>query len=82
MVFRWLAMRLESLGNLVVFFSALFAVISRDSLESGLVGLSISYALNVKKNLHLHLCIEHSSYIQYIQYYQYVKEGIIITHFQ
>lgn len=45
--FRWLAMRLESLGNLVVFFSALFAVISRDSLNSGLVGLSISYALNV-----------------------------------
>ncbi|GAA6077114.1 canalicular multispecific organic anion transporter 1, partial [Tachysurus ichikawai] len=43
---RWLAIRLESLGNLVVFFSALFAVISRDSLDSGLVGLSISYALN------------------------------------
>ncbi|KAI7805399.1 canalicular multispecific organic anion transporter 1 isoform X1 [Triplophysa rosa] len=48
---RWLAMRLESLGNLVVFFAALFAVISRDSLESGLVGLSISYALNVTQTL-------------------------------
>uniref|UniRef100_A0A671T6J1 ATP-binding cassette, sub-family C (CFTR/MRP), member 2 n=1 Tax=Sinocyclocheilus anshuiensis TaxID=1608454 RepID=A0A671T6J1_9TELE len=48
---RWLAMRLESLGNLVVFFSALFAVISRDSLNSGLVGLSISYALNVTQTL-------------------------------
>ncbi|XP_067276901.1 canalicular multispecific organic anion transporter 1 isoform X2 [Pseudorasbora parva] len=48
---RWLAMRLESLGNLVVFFSALFAVISRNSLNSGLVGLSISYALNVTQTL-------------------------------
>ncbi|KAK6293389.1 hypothetical protein J4Q44_G00357150 [Coregonus suidteri] len=48
---RWLAIRLEFLGNLVVFFSALLAVISRDSLESGLVGLSISYALNVTQTL-------------------------------
>ncbi|KAM8860010.1 ATP-binding cassette sub-family C member 2 isoform 1-T2 [Spinachia spinachia] len=48
---RWLAIRLEFLGNLVVFFAALFAVISRDSLNSGLVGLSISYALNVTQTL-------------------------------
>uniref|UniRef100_A0A8C9T6S9 Canalicular multispecific organic anion transporter 1-like n=1 Tax=Scleropages formosus TaxID=113540 RepID=A0A8C9T6S9_SCLFO len=48
---RWLAMRLEFLGNLVVFFAALFAVLSRESLESGMVGLSISYALNVTQTL-------------------------------
>ncbi|KAM9848054.1 ATP-binding cassette sub-family C member 2 [Aulostomus maculatus] len=48
---RWLAIRLEFLGNLVVFFSALFAVISRETLKSGLVGLSISYALNVTQTL-------------------------------
>ncbi|XP_034538656.1 canalicular multispecific organic anion transporter 1 [Notolabrus celidotus] len=48
---RWLAIRLEFLGNLVVFFSALFAVISRKTLDSGLVGLSISYALNVTQTL-------------------------------
>ncbi|XP_033956822.1 ATP-binding cassette sub-family C member 2 [Pseudochaenichthys georgianus] len=48
---RWLAIRLEFLGNLVVFFSALLAVLSRDTLESGLVGLSISYSLNVTQTL-------------------------------
>ncbi|PWA25700.1 hypothetical protein CCH79_00001636, partial [Gambusia affinis] len=50
---RWLAIRLQFLGNLVVFFAAVFAVISRNSIDSGLVGLSISYALNVTLTLNL-----------------------------
>uniref|UniRef100_A0A8C9LAD4 Uncharacterized protein n=1 Tax=Pavo cristatus TaxID=9049 RepID=A0A8C9LAD4_PAVCR len=44
---RWLAIRLEFVGSLVVFFSALLAVISKNSLGGGIVGLSISSALNV-----------------------------------
>ncbi|XP_070772711.1 ATP-binding cassette sub-family C member 2 isoform X2 [Enoplosus armatus] len=48
---RWLAIRLELLGNMVVFFAALLAVISRKTLDSGLVGLSISYSLNVTQTL-------------------------------
>ncbi|XP_028983418.1 canalicular multispecific organic anion transporter 1 [Betta splendens] len=48
---RWVAIRLEFLGTLVVFFAALFAVISRHSIDSSLVGLSISYALNVTQTL-------------------------------
>lgn len=44
-------MRLELIGNFVILFAALFAVISRDSIESGLVGLSITYALQVRLSL-------------------------------
>uniref|UniRef100_A0A8C6ZBI8 ATP binding cassette subfamily C member 2 n=1 Tax=Nothoprocta perdicaria TaxID=30464 RepID=A0A8C6ZBI8_NOTPE len=48
---RWLAVRLELVGSLVVFFSALLAVISKGTLEGGIVGLSISSALNVTQTL-------------------------------
>ena len=32
---RWLALRLETVGNSIVFCSALFAVLSKDSLSPG-----------------------------------------------
>ncbi|XP_025074064.1 multidrug resistance-associated protein 1 isoform X5 [Pogonomyrmex barbatus] len=48
---RWLAVRLEMVGNLIIFFSALFAVLSRDTMSSGLVGLSVSYALQITQTL-------------------------------
>lgn len=46
---RWLAIRLEFVGSLVVFFSALLAVISKGTLDGGIVGLSVSSALNVSQ---------------------------------
>jgi len=51
MLCRWLSVRLESLGNFIIFFAALFAVLQRETLSPGLVGLSISYALEVTQVL-------------------------------
>nr|UEO57355.1 ABCC1 [Conogethes punctiferalis] len=48
---RWLAVRLEMIGNLIIFFSALFAVLGRDTVNPGLVGLSVSYALQITQTL-------------------------------
>ncbi|XP_038273751.1 ATP-binding cassette sub-family C member 6-like isoform X4 [Dermochelys coriacea] len=44
---RWLATNLEFLGNGIVLFAALFAVISKTHLSPGTVGFSISCALQI-----------------------------------
>nr|XP_023403921.1 multidrug resistance-associated protein 1-like isoform X2 [Loxodonta africana] len=48
---RWLSVRLEFLGNLMVFFAALLAMLAGSSIDSAIVGLSISYALNITQSL-------------------------------
>ena len=44
---RWLAVRLESIGSLIIFTASLVATFQRNNLDAGLVGLALAYALNV-----------------------------------
>jgi ABC-type multidrug transport system fused ATPase/permease subunit len=48
---RWLAIRLDVIANLLTFFVMLFAVIFRNTVDPGLVGLVISYSLQVSGSL-------------------------------
>nr|CAD7444835.1 unnamed protein product [Timema bartmani] len=48
---RWLAVRLEMIGNCIIFFASLFAVLGRETMNPGTVGLSISYALQITQTL-------------------------------
>ncbi|KAJ3059383.1 hypothetical protein HDU98_004633, partial [Podochytrium sp. JEL0797] len=51
---RWLAVRLEFIGSLIVFGSAMFAVVSvlvYGTVSASIVGLALTYSLNVTQNL-------------------------------
>nr|CAD7441508.1 unnamed protein product [Timema bartmani] len=50
---EWLSVRLETIGNIIIFFSSIFAVLGRDTMDPGLVGLSISYAMQITQSLNM-----------------------------
>ena len=50
---RWLSVRLEFVGNMIIMFASLLAVLSRGTIDAGMVGLSLSYALNVTGALNM-----------------------------
>ena len=50
---RWLSIRLEMLGNIIVLFAALFVVLGRDTIDPGIVGLSLNYASQITMTLNM-----------------------------
>lgn len=44
---RWLSMRIENMANVMIFLTALFCIIQRNSIKPGLAALSMTYALNI-----------------------------------
>lgn len=51
---RWLAVRLESIGSIIIFSAAsfsIFSVVSGNRLTDGMVGLAMSYALQITQSL-------------------------------
>ena len=46
--FRWVALNLETLANVVVLFTAVYAVAQRDSISAGLAGLVLTYSMAVR----------------------------------
>ncbi|KAM9999110.1 hypothetical protein ACTFIZ_002674 [Dictyostelium cf. discoideum] len=48
---RWLGLRLDFLGNLIVFFSCIFITLKKDTISPSDVGLVLSYALSITSSL-------------------------------
>jgi hypothetical protein len=45
-----LGFNLDTIGNFVVLFTSLFAVIAKGDTTAGIVGLSVSYAMRVSRS--------------------------------
>lgn len=43
---RWLAFRIDMIGSLVIFISGIFILLNVDTLDSGLAGISLTYAIS------------------------------------
>jgi ATP-binding cassette subfamily C (CFTR/MRP) protein 1 len=43
----WLGVRLETIGAFIVMFACLFAILARETIGEAMVGLSISYAIQI-----------------------------------
>ncbi|CAG8498718.1 35739_t:CDS:2, partial [Racocetra persica] len=61
-ILRWLAVRLEIIANILIFFASLFAIIFRFNILPSITGLVLSYALQV--TLYFDWCIRHISEVE------------------
>jgi len=48
---RWLAFRIDAIGDLVAFFAGAFVVLSIGKIDAGSAGLSLSYAISFTENV-------------------------------
>ena len=75
---RWLGIRLEGLGNLVILGASLLAVLGRHSLSPGLAGLSVSYSLMVTETLNWlvrMVCALETNAVSLERIFQYSSDG-------
>ena len=75
---RWLGLRLEGLGNLVILGASLLAVTGREHLTPGLAGLSVSYSLMVTETLNWMVrmvCALETNAVSLERIFEYSREG-------
>lgn len=53
MIQRWLGVRLEFFGALICFFTALFCVLGANSISGALIGIALSYSLQVTTSMNM-----------------------------
>ncbi|KAM9886154.1 hypothetical protein OXX79_014377, partial [Metschnikowia pulcherrima] len=47
---RWLSIRIDAVGSMVMFFAGIFVILSIGKIDAGLAGLSLSYAISFSEN--------------------------------
>lgn len=47
---RWLSIRIDAVGSMVMFFAGVFVILSIGKIDAGLAGLSLSYAISFSEN--------------------------------
>ena len=75
---RWLGTRMELMGGLIIFSTAVIASTSASSIPSGLVGLSLSYAMQVTQQMSLFLrqSVETENYMNSVERARFYTNGI------